>query len=149
MNKTFKLLISQLKTKDITVVQDVEEITIRGFERELLQVFLNIINNARDALEMIEGKRYIFVEIYKEENSAVIKIKDNAQGINQDIIKRVFEPYFTTKHKSQGTGIGLYMSQEIVARHMNGTIEVDNETYEYEGETYKGACFKVSLPCTI
>jgi len=146
MNKTFKLLISQLKTKNIAVVQDVEKITISGFERELLQVFLNIINNARDALEMIEGKRYIFIEIYKEENRAIIKIKDNAEGISQDIIKRVFEPYFTTKHKSQGTGIGLYMSQEIVARHMNGTIDVDNETYEYEGNTYRGACFKVSLP---
>lgn len=146
MNKTFKLLISQLKIKDITVVQDVEKISINGFERELLQVFLNIINNARDALEKTEGKRYIFVKIYKEENRAIIKIKDNAGGINQDIIKRVFEPYFTTKHKSQGTGIGLYMSQEIVARHMNGTIDVDNETYEYEGVTYKGACFKVSLP---
>ena len=146
MQKTFNLLKLQLKAKNITVVQEIKEIQIKGFERELLQVLLNIINNAQDALEYVDKERYIFIEIYEENNNAVIKIKDNAGGIQKEIIERIFEPYFTTKHQSQGTGIGLYMSQEIISRHMKGVITVDNETYTYKDKEYTGACFEVYLP---
>ena len=147
MQKTFNLLKLQLKAKNITVVQEIKEIQIKGFERELLQVLLNIINNAKDALENVDKERYIFIEIYEENNNAVIKIKDNAGGIQKEIIERIFEPYFTTKHQSQGTGIGLlYMSQEIISRHMKGVITVDNETYTYKDKEYTGACFEVYLP---
>lgn len=149
LNKTFSLLSSQLKIKNISIIQNIEKITIKGFERELLQVFLNIINNAQDALEIINDKRYIFIKTYKEGDTVIIKIKDNAGGIKEDIIKRVFEPYFTTKYKAQGTGIGLYMSQEIIVRHMKGSISIVNETYEYEEKTYTGACFIVCLPLNI
>jgi len=146
MQKTFNLLKLQLKAKNITVVQEIKEIQIKGFERELLQVLLNIINNAKDALENVDKERYIFIEIYEENNNAVIKIKDNAGGIQKEIIERIFEPYFTTKHQSQGTGIGLYMSQEIISRHMKGVITVNNKTYTYKDKEYTGACFEVYLP---
>ena len=146
IDRTFNLLDSQFTVKSISIIKNMEEITISGFERELLQVFLNIVNNAKDALEMVEKEKFIFIDIYKEKNNVIIKIKDNAGGMKKDIIKRVFEPYFTTKHKSQGTGIGLYMSQEIVTRHMHGRITVDNESFTYLGNTYKGACFKICLP---
>ena len=76
----------------------------------------------------------------------IIKIKDNANGIDEKIIKRIFEPYFTTKYKSQGTGIGLYMSQEIITRHMNGTLSVENISYEYKGSTFEGALFTIEFP---
>jgi len=149
IDRTFNLLTSQFTTKKITVIKNIGDITIAGYERELLQVFLNIINNAKDALEKRESQRYIFIDIDKEDNYAIIKIKDNAGGMKEDILKRVFEPYFTTKHKSQGTGIGLYMSQEIVTRHMKGRIEVSNESFEHEGDTYTGACFKIYLPLNL
>ena len=90
--------------------------------------------------------RYIFIDIYKKENQVIIKIKDNAGGVPNNIINRIFEPYFTTKHKAQGTGIGLHMSQEIISRHINGTLEVDNTTYTYKSKSYTGAVFTISLP---
>ena len=99
-----------------------------------------------DALESIPNEKYIFVDIYKEDTSLIIKIKDNAGGIKEDIIKRVFEPYFTTKHQSQGTGIGLYMSEEIITKHMDGVLEVENTSYEFEGENFIGALFIITMP---
>tara|TARA_B100001063_G_scaffold239286_1_gene262650 strand:- start:3937 stop:5853 length:1917 start_codon:yes stop_codon:yes gene_type:complete len=149
IEKTIKLLGSNLKVNNINIIQNIEDITINSYERELLQILLNIINNAQDALlSTTNMKRYIFIDIYKEDKLVYIKIKDNAKGIDKDIIQRVFEPYFTTKHKAQGTGIGLYMSQEIISRHIKGSLEVDNITYKYEDETYTGAIFTVILPIT-
>jgi len=146
INKTLNLLSSSLKVEGITVIQNIEAGTINGYERELLQVFLNIFNNAKDALLLTNNERFIFIEGYKEKNNLIIKIKDSAGGIQKDIIKRIFEPYFTTKHQSQGTGIGLYMSQEIITRHMNGKISVENVHYKYQHKSYVGACFTILLP---
>ena len=150
IEKTHKLLSSQFLEKEITIVENIEDISIENFERELLQVLLNILNNAKDAFslnsELTEKEKYIFINIYKTEKNVVIQIKDNAGGIKDDVINRVFEPYFTTKHKSQGTGIGLYMSQEIISKHMNGTITVSNTKYEYQNSLYKGALFTIKIP---
>ena len=87
----------------------------------------------------------IFIEAYQKNNHVYIKIKDNAGGIPENIIDRVFEPYFTTKHQAQGTGIGLYMSEEIIRNHLNGTLIVENETYQYDGIEYNGAKFIIKI----
>ena len=87
-----------------------------------------------------------FINIYKKENSVIISIKDNAGGIKNDVINRIFEPYFTTKHQSQGTGIGLYMSLEIIEKHMNGTLSCSNKEFVYNDIKYKGAIFIIELP---
>jgi len=146
IEKSFKLLASQIKNRDIEVIENIDDIKIQGYERELLQVLLNIFNNAKDALEVIDYDRFIFIDIYKDEDFAYIEIKDNAGGIKEEIIERIFEPYFTTKHKSQGTGLGLYMSQEIIVRHMNGTLEVKNDNFEYNQKEYTGAVFSIKIP---
>ncbi len=147
IKKIYGLLSFQFKDYEIEIIENIEDISIMNSERGLLQVLLNILNNAKDALLQCENtKRYIFIDIYKKENKVIIKIKDNAKGIDKEIIKRVFEPYFTTKHKSQGTGIGLYMSQEIITRHMKGSLIVENTSYEYKGSTFKGALFTVEFP---
>jgi signal transduction histidine kinase len=88
----------------------------------------------------------IFINLFKENNILILKIKDNAGGIKEDILDRVFEPYFTTKHKSQGTGIGLYMSTEIIKKHMNGNLTVSNQEYTYNNIKYNGAEFKIEIP---
>ncbi|NQY22359.1 MAG: HAMP domain-containing histidine kinase [Campylobacteraceae bacterium] len=143
--KSLKLVKAGLKNKNIQIITEVEEITFKGLQNEFIQVFLNIINNAKDELSKLpdDAKRYIFINVYKKDNKIYIKIKDNAKGIRKKIIARIFEPYFTTKHQSQGTGIGLYMSLEIVEKHMKGTLSVKNEEYIYEGISYKGAEFSI------
>jgi len=145
--KTLNIVSSKFKALNIEMVENINDVNIRSFDSETIQVILNLLNNAKDILETKENqKRLIFVDIYKENNDAIILIKDNAGGIPRDIIKKVFEPYFTTKHQSQGTGIGLYMSQEIVTKHMQGLIEVSNTNYQYENKSYTGALFKISIP---
>ncbi len=81
-----------------------------------------------------------------ENKKAIIEIKDNAGGIEENILDRIFEPYFTTKESKQGTGIGLYMCNEIIVKHLNGRIFVTNESFEYEENKYKGSQFTIELP---
>ncbi len=88
----------------------------------------------------------IQISFYKQNDKLIITIQDNAGGVEESIIDKVFDPYFTTKHKSQGTGIGLYMSSKIIHEHFSGEIIVKNEDIEYEKRVYKGAKFYIILP---
>ena len=148
VEKVFKLVQSELHSKDIEVVTNIYDFEVFTYENELLQVMINILNNARDELVNVEDydSRFIFVDFYEKDKNAIVKIKDSAGGIPKDIMDRIFEPYFTTKHQSQGTGIGLFMSEEIISKHMNGEIIVENETYEYKGKTFVGAAFTLIIP---
>lgn len=146
-NSCIKLLKPKFISADIFIIENFEDIECETLKNELVQCLMNILNNAYDALLKNEkAKKLIFINIYKEYDNAVISIKDNAGGIDKKIIDKVFEPYFTTKHQSQGTGIGLYMTQEIITRHLNGYIKVSNKEFDYNGIDYVGACFKISIP---
>jgi len=149
--KTIKLLESKFKYSEIEVVENVSDVEIYGLDGELIQVLMNLLNNAKDVLETQDtsNPRYIFVDIYLENDHLIIQVKDNAEGIPEDIMGKIFEPYFTTKHKAQGTGIGLYMCEEIIVKHMYGSITVDNVEYLYKNIQCKGACFTLSLPLKL
>lgn len=147
--KTMELVDAKFSNADIDVIETIEEVELVSLENELMQVIMNLLNNARDVLESKKDQRkLILIDIYKKDNYAVFSICDNAGGVPEDIIDRIFEPYFTTKHKSNGTGIGLYMSLEMISKNMNGDLNVYNKTYTYEGQKYKGACFTIMLPLT-
>lgn len=109
--------------------QKEENIVIIGYPSEFSQVILNILNNAKDALKSNNNSdnRLIYIEAFKENSKAIVKIKDNAGGINENIIGKIFDPYFTTKAKSQGTGLGLYMSKMIIEQNIGGKLYVYNE----------------------
>ena len=144
--KTLKLVSAQFTAKNIEIIQDIKSHRLLSIENEITQVLINILNNARDILITKEKqRRLIFINTYKKDKILYIEILDNAGGIKKDIINRVFEPYFTTKHQSQGTGIGLYMSQDIVKNHLNGKLIVSNEEYQYEGIDYTGAKFTIEI----
>ena len=135
--------------QDITVIKefDPSEQKLLGFPNELIQVLINILNNAKDAFEEQRvAKQYIKITTQKTTNSYIIKIYDNAGGISKKIISNIFDPYFTTKHKSQGTGIGLYMSKEIIQKHMKGSITVSNKGFMINGSEQFGACFTITIP---
>ena len=146
--KTQKLINPKYKNSNIQIVNQLKDVELFGLESELVQVFMIILNNAKDAFEHIkkEDEKYIFVTIHDDEDYVYIKIKDTAKGIPSDIIHRIFEPYFTTKHQAHGTGIGLYMTEEIIEKHMKGTIVVSNQEFNYENNTYTGAQFEIKLP---
>lgn len=144
--KTYTLMEAQLKNNSIEIIKNIEDIELNTFENELLQVLVNILKNARDALESqdTKNKKLIFVDIYKKEKNVFIQIKDSAGGIAEDIKDKIFDAYFTTKDENFGTGIGLYMTKQII-EGMNGKISVSNEEYTYEDISYKGALFTVRL----
>ena len=148
LEKTLKLILSRLKNKDINIIKNNINIEFETYEREMIQVFMNIINNSIDAFENKYYDKFIFFETKKFENKIVIKIKDNAGGIDENILNRIFEPYFTTKESKQGTGIGLYMCNEIIVKHLHGKIIVSNESFEYKNQKYKGSQFTIELPTT-
>jgi len=130
------------------MVLDIDSnIKMDGYENELTQCFINIFNNAKDVLNEKNIKnKLLFISTSAKNNKAIIKIKDNAGGIPDDIINKVFEPYFTTKHKSQGTGLGLHITYKLIVDGMDGNIEVNNVEFEYDGKECVGAEFTITLP---
>ncbi len=121
---TISLINETLIKSEIGIKLDCpDDIKYKGFENDFKHVIMNLINNARDAMEerKIENGR-ISIRVYHEKDELVIAVQDNAGGIPKPILKNIFEPYFTTKHKSKGTGLGLYMSKNMVER-VKGTIE--------------------------
>ena len=121
------MLKGTLDRNDIKIdVKSQKNVFVYGHQSELTQVFMNILVNAKDAFKNSEIKnKKIQISIKSNDKFAIIDIKDNAGAIKDDIMERIFEPYFTTKHKSSGTGLGLYMSKMIV-EHMKGEIIAEN-----------------------
>ena len=150
IEKSLSFLEATLKENSIKVEFEYEDIDIIAYETELIQVFINIISNSKDAF--IEKKikdRVIFISIKKFPNRILIEIKDNAGGVEEDILDKVFEPYFTTKHQYNGTGIGLYMSNQIIKTHLNGDIFMKNCSFKYKNIEQKGVITTIILPKNI
>ncbi|RXJ97986.1 hypothetical protein CRU98_11850 [Arcobacter sp. CECT 8986] len=153
INKVFNLMSYKFNENKIECILNIDDIKIEGLEHELIQSLVNLFNNAQDAINRkltVDDRKLIFLDAYSDEtNNLIIKVRDNANGIDEKIIDKIFEPYFTTKHKSQGTGVGLYMTYEIISKHFNGIIYVKNVSYTYENKEYKGAEFIIKIPTKI
>ncbi len=126
-----------------------KDMLIYGYFNELSHVFLNIINNSKDILSQRNDldEKKILIIVKKNTNSAIISFIDNGGGIKEDIKTKVFEPYFTTKYKSSGTGIGLYMAKQIIEKHMKGKISYKSISHKFGGKKfYDCAMFEVKIP---
>jgi two-component system, NtrC family, C4-dicarboxylate transport sensor histidine kinase DctB len=124
-----------------------ESIEYFGFKTELSQVFLNLFNNAKDALLQNHiQKKIVYIKLYEQKEFIFIEFHDNAGGVKDEINNKIFDPYFTTKHQTQGTGIGLFMSNEIISKHFKGEIYNENATFSLDNEIYMGANFIIKLP---
>jgi signal transduction histidine kinase len=136
------------KSSDIRLISDLESVNIKMNENLLIQAVLNIYNNAKDILILKQNKddRYFFVELKKEDDNIILSFRDSGGGVSEENIDKIFEPYFTTKHQSLGTGIGLYMTNQIITKQMNSTVEVRNIEYKYEEKDLSGAEFSITLP---
>ena len=143
INDTIKSILNMVKNlytqENISLsFQEKEYLYTLGHPNELGQAILNITNNAKDAL--IENNikdRRIDIVLSKEKHTIVLKISDNAGGIPDSIIDKIFDPYFSTKSKKNGTGLGLYMTKMIIAEQLGANIEVKN--------TLSGAQFTIYL----
>jgi signal transduction histidine kinase len=132
------VLISNNISLDISLEKDYQ---LYGYPNSLFQALLNIINNAKDALMENEKKdKKIKINLFKNDKFLIIKISDNAGGIQKEIINKIFDPYFSTKSKN-GTGIGLYMCKMIIEEQMQGKIKVYNDK--------EGAVFEIYLDLTL
>jgi signal transduction histidine kinase len=152
VNKSLNLISATYSSNNIKVTETVGDgvLTSYGPQNELSQVLINIFNNAKDIFIEKEIKdRIVSVNVAKDDDNIIIEIKDNAGGIPGDIIEKVFDPYFTTKHQSQGTGIGLYMSKEIIHKSFKGELRASNEKFIVDDQEYFGACFTITLPKKI
>lgn len=150
INRALRLVKSGFDLEDIKIIKNIENIEFIFLENELIQVLLNILNNGRDALIESKNKnKLIFINLFKKDEKVFIEIYDNANGIDKNIIKKIFEQYFTTKDSDNGTGIGLYMSQNIITNLMKGSIYVDNHSYVYNSIEYTGARFTISLDLNL
>ncbi|CAM3906865.1 sensor histidine kinase [Arcobacter cloacae] len=148
VDKVINLTNSQFSSNGIKIIKSGENIKINTYENELIQVIINLLNNARDELlkKDFEDEKLIFINVYKKNKKLFLEIKDNARGVSTQIIDKIFEAYFTTKNDVEGTGIGLYMSNEIITKSMKGKISVSNIEFEYESKKYIGAKFSIILP---
>ena len=148
INSTLDMSSFFLKDENIEIEVDAKEgLKIYGYTNEFSQVLLNLINNARENFKYkgISNDKRIFIKVYKSQDYIKVDFIDNGGGINENIIDRIFEPYFTTKHKSIGTGIGLYMSKQIIETQMHGKIEVENIDYDFGGKDYRCAKFTITF----
>ncbi|MGA1932184.1 transporter substrate-binding domain-containing protein [Arcobacter sp. YIC-464] len=146
IEKLLNIVKSSFTNNFIDIELDLDKnIDLNSFENELNQALLNIINNSKDALKDKDyDDRFIKINTYRKESDAIIEVIDNAGGIKEEIIDRVFEPYFTTKHKSQGTGLGLYMTHKIINESLNGEIKIENISYVFQEKNFS-KCAKVTI----
>lgn len=137
--QSIEMVEMSFKNKNIQIHINVEkDIEIFGHSSQFSQVILNFLNNSKDIfLKQAQNDGVINIEAKLKDNLTIISFEDNGGGVPKEIIKKVFDPYFTTKEQGKGTGIGLYMSKMIVEKNMNGILKVAN------GE--RGAIFTIEL----
>lgn len=139
------MLENTFKNESIELNIDIEDdFSIIGRKNELAQVFINLFSNSKDAFlqnnianRVVNVKAYVQNDTNKQIKYAIITIADNAGGVETSLIENLFDPYFTTKHPSVGTGLGLYITRRIVSK-LQGQISVINSN--------RGACFEIKIP---
>lgn len=128
IESTLRLLFKTLEQNGISVDVHFQDTTaLLMHKNELIQAFLNILQNAKDALvqkEVADAK--IEIKTFEDEQNVYVTIADNGGGIKEEYLIRIFEPYFTTKQNFNGTGVGLYMTQKIIQERCCGTIKAKN-----------------------
>jgi C4-dicarboxylate-specific signal transduction histidine kinase len=126
--KALEFIRPSLIDKRIVIsITEQPEVCVFGYSNEYAQALLNILSNAKDVLmESNVAEPRINISIFMVDDRSVVTITDNGGGISTDVMPRIFDPYFTTKEKMQGTGIGLYMSKIIIEQNMGGSLTAEN-----------------------
>ncbi len=139
IDQAIEVLTPAIKNADVSLTfkNDLRS-SITSLESEIIQVLMNIIKNAIDTLKEQDIKRQVLIRAYQDSTHVTVIIEDNAGGVSNEIIDKIFDPYFSTKKEKHGMGLGLYMSKLIIQEHCNGTLNVHNSD--------EGAVFTITLP---
>ena len=153
IKNSISLVDNFFKNFNIDIVLELDDdVFLNNLANEFSQAFINILNNAKDAIVLNlkdNESGLIKIKTKKIDNFIEILVLDNALGVDKDILNKIFEPYFTTKHKYQGTGLGLYMTRKIINSSMGGEISVQNKKFTHNKKEYKGAEFKIKIPLKL
>ena len=135
VDKALRIIKSSMEVDNITIIEEYnDEISLEMYDNEMMQVILNILKNAQDNFK---EKNISNPEIKISSHNRSLFISDNGGGIPDEILFKIFDPYFSTKSEKNGTGLGLYMSKTIIENHHNGSIKVKNQN--------NGASFRIKL----
>ena len=128
IDESLRLVQDDLEACGIVVtLTKCRDLIINGYRKEFSQVLVNIIQNAKEAILLQQPSQpQIEIRCSQQDSQALIRVCDNGGGIPQEIMHKVFDPYFTRKFKAQGVGMGLYMAKMIIEKHMSGRIAVSN-----------------------
>jgi len=130
LDECINIISATISSHHIKLINEIDydnPVTLKMISGELSQVVINLINNSKDAIVQNKiNNGWIKITQKTEKNYLIIIVEDNGGGISKDIMTKIFDPYFTTKHQYQGTGLGLYMSKTMIEKHLNGKLEVKN-----------------------
>jgi len=146
IDETLFLVQSILKSSNIDVHISGENMKVSGLQNEFKQVMLNLFNNSRDAIvEQNSNNAAIDIKIEDDGSFYSIHFIDTGGGIKENLLDKIYEPYFTTKEEGKGTGIGLYMSKMIIEENMNGKINVNVLSADKSPLKSRGTEFVIQL----
>lgn len=147
VNSAIRLMEPQLEQTGIALSFDQSranrELIVDGYQSEFVHVLVNILANAVDSIKEASSdfqcnKKFIIINLVEQGQFVEVRISDSGKGIPEQLLAKIFDPYFTTKGTSSGTGLGLYMAKVIVEKEMNGALSVAN--------TESGSSFTIRLP---
>ena len=130
--KSLYIIEDSILYKNIKIIKNLDSTsTVKTFMSEVTQVILTLLQNAEEILveKNIENP-YIKINTFEDEKYLYIQIIDNGGGIPSDVFDRIFDPYFSTKHQKNGTGLGLYFAKNIIENNCNALLSVKNDLDE-------------------
>lgn len=135
--QALEILSFRFEKTDIEIFNNIQNYKLRTYKNFFIQVLINILDNSIDALQKSSSKKYIMVDSTLKDDIFILKICDNGGGINMQDPELVFEKYATTKDKKANSGLGLYMTREILRKKLDAEIVAYNQE--------EGACFELSF----
>ncbi len=146
VNRAIGIVAPALESSNIQVENRISgSFTTFGFVNDLVQLTVNVLLNAKDALASQEGNRIILLTCSEENGMVTVTFQDSGGGIPEHLLEKVFEAYLTTKDDAKGTGLGLYLCRQIAENLDNGKVWAENRAFEFNGTQYYGACISLQF----